>query len=149
MKTLAISCWLFAIGFISCTNDIKPLAYGNASCANCKMLLADKHFGAEILTKTGKIYVFDSFECMVNFKNEYLTDESQIDKIVMADASKEGSLIDARSALYLHSRNFPSPMGAYISAFADENSFTEFKSKYPGSKWSYSQATDSVLNKNY
>lgn len=149
MKRTKIGSLIFAllvIIFASCSHEIKPLEYGNDNCAYCKMQLADKHFGAEIMTKTGKIYIFDSFECMTNFKKSYFTDEREIAKIVVVDASNEGNLIDAHAALYLHSYNFPSPMGAYISAFGNENGFNEFQKKYQGTRWDYAQATDSVLN---
>lgn len=149
MKISAIYSLLMAISFISCSYKIKPLDYGNDICAYCKMELADKHFGAEILTKKGKIYIFDSFECMINFKKSFPVNNNEIDKIVVSDASKEGILIDAYTALYLHSFNFPSPMGAYLSAYSDENGFNEFQQKYSGSKWNYAQATDSVLNKHF
>jgi len=41
------------------------IEYGQDICAFCKMIIADPRFGAEVITKTGKVYKFDSVECMV------------------------------------------------------------------------------------
>ena len=33
----------------------------------CKMTLVDKKFGAEVVTKKGKVYKFDDLNCMIKF----------------------------------------------------------------------------------
>ncbi len=134
---------------VRCTPSGHPLDYGNESCQYCKMGITDKHFGGEIITGKGKVYEFDCFECMVNFAKVYTNNIGDNAKFLVTDASRNGELTDAKSAIYLLSHNFPSPMGAYISAFADENEFNQFHQKYAGDKLTWNEARDSVLKNPY
>src|SRR5215217_4703798 len=45
---------------------------------------------------------------------------------------------DATKAFYLHSQNFPSPMGGYLSAFETEEQLKQYQSQYGGDVWNWS-----------
>ena len=63
---LSIVSFLF---LISCSTEPEPLVYGTDICHNCKMTLMDNKFGAELVTKKGKVYKFDDMNCFLNFYN--------------------------------------------------------------------------------
>lgn len=111
--------FLLAIfGCISgCTLGPKPIDYGHVGCHYCSMTIVDQQHAAQLVTSKGKVFNFDAVECMMNhLKDE---DESTIALFLVNDFDQPGTLVDATKATYLISENIPSPMGAFLSAFAD------------------------------
>ena len=51
----------------ACARDPRPIAYDADGCAYCRMQISDPRFGAELVTTKGKVYAFDSIECLVAF----------------------------------------------------------------------------------
>ncbi len=119
----------------SCEVKPQPFNYGVDHCDHCKMGIADQKFGAEIVTRKGKVFKFDAIECMVNFTEEHVKDKVRdIEFFLVADASKPGILIDAYAAHYLLSEKFPSPMGSNISAYESNESLKKFQNEYSHSR---------------
>jgi len=50
-----------------CSKNPQPISYGQDECEFCKMIVMDERYGAELVTGTGKIYFFDSIECLVGY----------------------------------------------------------------------------------
>ena len=48
----------------ACSKGHQPINYGEDECEFCKMMVMDKRYGAELVTDKGKIYFFDSIECL-------------------------------------------------------------------------------------
>ncbi|GAA3645671.1 hypothetical protein GCM10022397_33220 [Flavivirga jejuensis] len=82
------------------------------------MTIVDKVHAAEIVTKKGKTYKFDATECMINFIKEF--DTSKIQLYLSNNYKEPEVLIDATQATFLISKNIPSPMGAFLSAFKSQ-----------------------------
>jgi len=101
--------------FLSCNVSPKAINYGSDGCQFCRMTIADKVHAAEIGTKKGKVYMFDATECMINFMDEFNTGE--IEMFLSNNYTEPETLIDATKATFLISKNIPSPMGAFLSAF--------------------------------
>jgi copper chaperone NosL len=120
MKTLKQHALILLTTLIitSCNVTPEPIAYGDDGCHFCKMTIVDKIHAAEIVTKKGKVYKFDATECMVNFIEEF--DASQVELFLSNDYTKPEALIDATKATFLISKNVPSPMGAFLSAFENK-----------------------------
>ena len=104
---------------ISCSTEPQTIAYNEDQCAECKMMISDQRYGAELVTKKGKVYKYDAAECMISAlrKNEY-TDYAHI---LVTDFTNPAQLIDAKSSTFLVSKLRPSPMGANLSAYSTEN----------------------------
>jgi copper chaperone NosL len=105
---------------LACTPSPEPIRYGTDECSYCKMTIADRRFGAEIVSTKGKAYKFDSIECMVTMLRSL--DSSDVALILATDFRMPGTFLDARSAWYVRSTKLPSPMGADLSAYADRAS---------------------------
>lgn len=121
----------------SCNNSPEPINYGKDECEHCRMMITDNKYGAEIVTGKGKVYKFDSIECLLEFAFErnIVGDDNQI--FLVTDFSMPEKLIDARSAFYIHNDNFRSPMGLNVSAFENESEMKAFLLKDGGKKLSW------------
>jgi copper chaperone NosL len=102
------------------------------------MKIMDQKYGAEMITSKGKVYKFDSAECLANFvKHEEAGKDAKL--MLVTDVAPPHSLIDAQSAMYLHSLQLPSPMGAFISAFSHADSLKKWRTTYPGDQWTWDE----------
>lgn len=95
----------------------RPIAYGKDKCAFCQMMISDKQYGSEHVTKTGKVYAYDSIECMVAHALTPALPAKEIHSAWVSDYAK-GTLINAKDALYIQSPALRSPMAVNLTAFA-------------------------------
>ncbi|MFD2550593.1 nitrous oxide reductase accessory protein NosL [Bizionia sediminis] len=109
--------FILFIGLIlaSCQAKPEPINYGSDACHFCKMTIVDKVHGAEIVTNKAKVYKFDAAECMVNFMADFNTNDIAL--YLTNHFNEPETLIDATQATFLISKNLPSPMGAFLTAF--------------------------------
>jgi copper chaperone NosL len=108
---------LLAVGLSGCGEpEPRDLAYGIDSCEHCHMGLADDRHGAEVLTPTGKAYVFDSVECLAAWLDSQET-PPEVHSLWVTDFAAPGSLVPVEDALFLASPTLPSPMGLGLTAF--------------------------------
>lgn len=120
MSNTKIIMILFTLILASCSVEPVPIEYNNDECAYCKMKISDARFGAEIVTSKGKVYKYDSAECLVR---TYIEDEEKDFAFIMVtDYNTPEKLIDAKSANFIISKNQPSPMGGFLSAYEDQES---------------------------
>jgi copper chaperone NosL len=112
---------LFSVWFLwSCNPGSQPIQYGKDKCEFCRMSIVDQRFGGEIVTLKGKVYKFDAVECMVNYIDERVEDESTLKFILTNTYDAPGQLIAANECNFLKSENMPSPMGMFINPFQGE-----------------------------
>jgi copper chaperone NosL len=45
----------------------RAIVYGTDQCAHCHMTIADQRYAAELVTRTGKVLVFDDIGCLAAF----------------------------------------------------------------------------------
>ncbi len=109
-----------ALALISCTVKPEPLVYGKDACYACKMTLVDQKFGAEILTRKGKVYKFDDINCMVGFLKSGFESYENVQAVLAADFQHEGSLIEVNEAGFLHSEGLNTPMGSGVGVFVSQ-----------------------------
>ena len=122
---------------VSCNVSPQAIDYGSDGCHFCKMTIVDKVHAAEIVTKKGKVYKFDATECMINFMNDF--DASEIELYLSNNYTEPEQLIDAKRATFLISKNIPSPMGAYLSAFKNKADAEKMQSEKGGDLYSWEE----------
>ena len=138
MKTLKHYAILMLLLLLyGCNVSPKAIDYGNDGCHFCKMTIVDKVHAAEIVTKKGKVYTFDATECMINFLDEF--DASEIELYLSNNYTKPEELIDATKATFLISKNIPSPMGAYLSAFKVKSEAEKIQADKGGTLYSWEE----------
>ncbi|MEQ8927992.1 MAG: nitrous oxide reductase accessory protein NosL, partial [Fulvivirga sp.] len=119
MRLILYSISFFALLVSACNIGPQPISYSQDACDFCRMTIVDKQHAAQIVTVKGRNYKYDAIECMVNDLKEW--DRPEADLILVADYTNPGELIEAQDANYLISKEIPSPMGAFLSAFSDSN----------------------------
>ncbi|MBV6439084.1 MAG: hypothetical protein DYG98_11415 [Haliscomenobacteraceae bacterium CHB4] len=120
--------------FCSCAIGPEPIRYGMDECFHCKMTLTDKRFGAEIVTKKGKVYKFDDLNCLVNHLESGEIAADQIAQTVTVDFKKTGTFVDVQQAFFLHNEAIKSPMRADIASFSDKKDLEALKAEVGGGK---------------
>lgn len=114
----------------ACSVEKRDIKYGTDVCQFCKMIIVDNQFASEMITVKGKIYVYDSIECLLNARA--IVDGKSIALYYVSDFSNPGKLIDATQSFYIQSENIPSPMGENIAAFEKEDSAVNIQSEKGG-----------------
>lgn len=134
-----ISRFLFvAITFlvmVSCEVSPKPIDYGSDGCHFCSMTIVDRQHAAEIVTKKGKPFKFDAIECMMNHLKDI--DVSTVELFLVNDFLDPGELIDAKEATFLISKDIPSPMGEYLSAFSSRKDAEQIEAENKGKLYAW------------
>ncbi|RMH66064.1 MAG: hypothetical protein D6677_01125 [Calditrichaeota bacterium] len=113
---MGITALLYLTG---CSAEPQPIHYGTDVCAFCEMTIVDRQHASEMVTEKGKVYKYDSIECMLRDRKNHT--DVPVALYLIDDFAHAGILTDARNATYLISENFPSPMGANLSGFASRD----------------------------
>ena len=111
---------LLATSIIACSRTPEAVAYGKDACTHCKMTIMDRRFGAEIVTAKGKVFKFDSAECMLGYMGENPGQFNDADMYLVVDYNSQGAFLDARKCTYVHDANINSPMGGNLAAMSSD-----------------------------
>jgi copper chaperone NosL len=128
MKIIVITL-LTALAY-GCTVEPEPLVYGTDMCYTCKMTLVDQKFGAEIVTKKGKVYKFDDVNCMLGFYHADFEEQGNMAHLLVINFAQPNQLIDATNSWYLKSESIKSPMASGIAAFATQEEYSPYKKEW-------------------
>jgi copper chaperone NosL len=126
---LLLSCLLLWSLISGCQVDVDPISYGKDECHFCKMRIMDPRFGTEMITQKGRMYKFDSVECLLD---QLSNPESAGAQCFVTSYANPNTLIAAETAFYLISPNMPSPMGAYLNAFTSKEEALTSQQKASG-----------------
>ncbi|HRP68674.1 MAG TPA: nitrous oxide reductase accessory protein NosL [Turneriella sp.] len=96
---------------------------GSQQCAHCRMGIVDMRFNAQLVTTKSKRYHFDSIECMEEWKAEHSA--IKIRRAFVKNTAAVNLYIDYLDARFVQSERLPSPMGAYLAAYATEDEVKE------------------------
>ncbi|MGB5315594.1 MAG: nitrous oxide reductase accessory protein NosL [Robiginitalea sp.] len=121
----------------SCKVEPEPIVYGSDACHFCRMTIVERQYGAEMVTRKGKVYKFDAVECMLNQLRDL--DAESVALFQVNTYSRPGELIDATQASYLVSQEVPSPMGGYLTAFESEAKAQIARTKYSGTVYAWKE----------
>jgi copper chaperone NosL len=101
------------------------------------MTIVDQQHAAQIVTAKGKAFKFDASECMLNYLNEIDTNEVAL--FMVDDFNSPGELLDARRATFFISKDLPSPMGEFLSAFASKKAAQKTKAEHQGELFTWEE----------
>lgn len=127
----AISAFVI-FGLMSCNTGPQPIIIGADACSFCKMSIADNRFGAEIITKKGKIFKFDDMHCVLAFRKANTINNNDIKETWLVNFEEPHNLIEAPKAFLLKSDKLHSPMSGNIANFSDNNKLTEAVERFNG-----------------
>jgi copper chaperone NosL len=95
----------------------RAIAYGTDECAHCHMTVADHRLAAELVTVTGKTYVFDDPGCLADFLAAGQVDRQAIHSLWLADYTAAAErLLPAEDAWLVRSDAIRTPMDNRLAA---------------------------------
>lgn len=134
MKKIIFVFSLFVVILTSCNKQPEPITYGEDECEFCKMMVMDKCYGAELVTDKGKVYKFDSVECLVGYIDNQKFNEEDYSSVWVGNYANPGNLIDASKAIYLKNDELRSPMGLNVLAAETQDQFNFIFNKNGGKR---------------
>ncbi|RXQ96606.1 hypothetical protein EO244_02985 [Ancylomarina salipaludis] len=123
---------IFILALTSCQPKEKAIAYGQDQCQHCRMMIVEKQYGSELVSKKGKVYTFDSIECLIDYLQTDNIDENEIALSLVTSFNQPEALRSVKDSYYLHSLKLPSPMGMFLTAFESEEAAMAAKEKFGG-----------------
>lgn len=123
---------LLSLGMASCNRGPQPIRVGEDACNFCKMSIADSRFGAEIITKKGKVFKFDDIHCILAFRKANTINNADIDKSYLVNFEEPHDLIEASESFLLKSSELRSPMGGNIACFSSKSKMEDATKKFKG-----------------
>ncbi|MCU7549484.1 nitrous oxide reductase accessory protein NosL [Chitinophagaceae bacterium LB-8] len=129
---LAVTSIVIATIFTSCKTGPEPFNYGKDGCHFCKMTIMSPQFGAEIITKKGKILKFDDMHCLISALKKGEVKQEDIAQNLVINYQKENDFIKAESATYVVSDQIHSPMNSNAAALSNEKAAAELQKTVNG-----------------
>lgn len=135
-KAASLSKTLMAFSLLtlisSCNTGPEPLNMGVDNCHFCKMTISDVRFGAELVTKKGKVYKFDDSKCMINYLGTKDIEPKEVKNIYLTNYAGAHQLLDVNNALLLNAAELRSPMGGNVAAFDNKDSLATIQKRFKG-----------------
>jgi copper chaperone NosL len=127
------------ISLLSCSGKPEPFTYGSDICADCSMTIMDPKFGAEIVTKKGRVYKFDDAHCVIEFTKGNKIQPADIAQTVFIDYENNKNFLDVQSALFVVSPQLKSPMNSNAAAFSSKASADKIAAQTNGEVMNWEQ----------
>ncbi len=118
---------VFGLFLLSCTGkkQAEDIHWNEDACENCHMKMNDRKYGAEVITKHGRVFKFDAMECLLDFVKK---NESILSDIYVVDYF-HSELIPIKEAVFVRSNKVHGPMGTNIFATKDSTALKDFADK--------------------
>jgi len=129
-NALVLFCLIFVLS--SCNTGPEPIKTGIDNCYFCKMTISDPRFGAEIVTKKGKIYKFDDTHCLLAYLKTNDIPADNIKDTYLSNFCAKQQLLNVKQALLLKSDEIRGPMGGNIAAFEQADSLKKIQERFHG-----------------
>ena len=117
----------------------QPVAikYGADKCAWCDRTIDDNHFGSTLVTQDGRVFKFNSIECLMAFHIQPTVPNESFQASWVCDFNNPGHLIRAGQASFVQTTNKQSPNGVGLFAFSSDNDAIGFSGTNGGRtlKW--------------
>lgn len=123
---------ILALTFSSCQSSPEPFNYGKDGCHFCKMTIMSPQFGAEIITKKGKVYKFDDMHCLISALKKGSIKQEEIAQNLVINYQKENDFLNAETATYVVSDQIHSPMNSNAAALGNEQAASELHKTVKG-----------------
>ncbi len=114
----------------SCQSSPEKIDYGKDICTECNMGIVERGYGAELISSKGKVYKFDSIECLANY---YSKNKSKgVASLWVTDFADNKNFIPAEKARYIKNDRIHSPMGLNVLAVKTKKEEESITSNYGG-----------------
>lgn len=137
-KVMLISL-VFSVALLSCSAQPEPINYGADLCHHCKMTLMDEKFGAELVTKKGKVFKFDDVNCLLRYLRSGAIAGKEYKDVLVVNFVKKGELLSVTTASFLLADYILSPMGSRVAAFNTKEAAIQFKGTRAGAVYTWTE----------
>ncbi len=104
------------------TDQPPPIRYGEETCASCGMLISEDRFAAALTPAAGETKAFDDVGCLLGD----LTERDRSAARVWVHDHDSGRWLEAARAVFVRSREVPTPMGGGLFAFSTPEAAARF-----------------------
>ena len=94
----------------------EPCATGPELCEHCHMTVSDPRFGGQLVTRKGRVFVFDDAGCLAAFVNSGVVRPDEVHSVWVNDFLDPKRLLEAGAASYLKLDSLRTPMGSGVIA---------------------------------
>lgn len=94
----------------------RPISLGSEECDHCHMTVADLRHSAELVTRKGRVFVFDDPGCLADFLAGGSVPAGEIHSLWFSNFLEPDSLLEARDAVFLRSDSVRTPMNSGLIA---------------------------------
>lgn len=105
---------LFVLFAGGCATGPGQVHWGEEACAHCQMAISDERYAAQAVDSRGRMWKFDSVECMAAFLGD-----AGLGAHTAWIADGRTAWIPADQASIVRSEQIRSPMGGGLAAFRD------------------------------
>ena len=106
---------------------------GTESCELCRMAVTDPRYGAQLVTRTGKVRTFDSIECLASYYLRASRGDGERPRAWVGDFTRPGTLVRVDSARFLRTAGpRSSPMGRGLLAVGSDASLQALQRELGG-----------------
>lgn len=119
---------LLALMFVSCSSGPQPVQWKKEACEFCKMTMMDNRYGAQIINKHGKAFVFDDIICLSGYLDAGNIPKENIRCIYFIDFNTS-KLVAANSVVILKSETFRSPMSSHLASVSSDTDLKAFNAE--------------------
>ena len=96
----------------------RPVVYGTDQCAHCHMTVADPRYAAELVTRTGKVIVFDDIGCLAAYLATGALQQGAVHSTWAHDFVAPAEWVPTHDLAFVRSDSFRTPMGSGLVALA-------------------------------
>ncbi len=124
--------FLTTILFSACNIQPQAIKVGSDNCSYCKMIIVDNRYGAEIITKKGKIFKFDELKCLQSAIIDGSIEVNKIEEFYFTDFCATHKLVKKEHCFLLKSKTLKAPMGGNTAVFSSKDSLLFYTKKLGG-----------------
>jgi copper chaperone NosL len=109
---------LAILALAGCDVGPKAIVYGQDECVGCRMTLANRHYGAELITPKGKVLKFDDVNCLLTARRQL--GNAADARVLLVDFNRPNVFLPADEVVFLLHDGLRTPMASGLAAFATE-----------------------------
>lgn len=112
------------------SREPRAIQYGEDLCDQCHMTIADPAFAAQLVTKTGKVYVFGDIAELATFAERVSSDD--VHRLWVNLFLNPDERVAVEHAVFLRSDRLRSPMASGLAAFRSHASADSMRTAIGG-----------------
>ncbi|MCC6954660.1 MAG: nitrous oxide reductase accessory protein NosL [Deltaproteobacteria bacterium] len=116
MRKFGLCLPLLFLAAASCEagRDAEPIQIGHDACSTCRMTIVDDRYGGEVISAKGKVFKFDTLECLSQFHSRAAEKPAASFAVHFAHP---GRFLRLDDAVVTHAPSRTGPMGSSLVAF--------------------------------